>query len=121
MKILESAENYMETILVLKKQNGYVRAVDIANTLDFTKPSVSVAMKNLRENGYITIDGGNHIELTPKGLEIAERTYKRHILITKVLVSMGIDQEIASADACKIEHIVSQETIDAMEKFLEKL
>ncbi len=119
MKILESAENYLECILMLKNKNGHVRAIDIATSLGFSKPSVSIAMKNFRENGLITIDGNNNIELTDEGEKIANQTYNRHILITNVLIKMGIDEQTASTDACKIEHVISEETIAGMEKFLQ--
>ena len=118
MKILESAENYLESILILKNKNGFVRAIDIANMLEFTKPSVSIAMKNLKENAFIVVDGDNNIELTPKGMEIAGKMYERHLLITEVLISMGIDKEIAAVDACRIEHVVSNETIDGMRRYI---
>ena len=120
MRISESAENYLESILILKNRNGFVRAVDIANMLEFTKPSVSVAMKNLKGNGFIIVDSDNNIELTDKGMEIAEKMYERHLLITKVLMSMGVEEEVASIDACKIEHVVSNETIDGMRRYIKK-
>ena len=97
MKIQESAENYLETILMLHNKKGQVRSIDIATELGFSKPSVSVAMKNLRENGYISVDDGGFITLLDKGLEIAERIYERHTMLTHWLVSLGVPEEIAAA------------------------
>lgn len=114
MKIHESAENYIETIYVLKGRLGEVRSIDIANELDFSKPSVSIAMKNLRENGYAEVDSAGYINLTPAGLEIAERMYERHTILTDFLVGLGVDPEIAAEDACRIEHVISAESFDAI-------
>ncbi|MDR1770094.1 MAG: metal-dependent transcriptional regulator [Hungatella sp.] len=113
-KIQESAENYLETILMLKKRNGHVRSIDIAEELDFSKPSVSVAMKNLRENGYIGIDENGHITLQEKGLEIAERIYERHTLLSEWLIDLGVTQKTALDDACRIEHVISAESFAAI-------
>jgi Mn-dependent DtxR family transcriptional regulator len=114
MKIQESAENYLETILMLKKRNGYVRSIDIAEELDFSKPSVSVAMKNLRENGYIGIDENGHITLQEKGLEIAEKIYERHTLLSEWLIALGVTPKTALEDACRIEHVISAESFAAI-------
>lgn len=114
MKIKESAENYLETILVLSKKNGYVRSVDIATELDYSKPSVSVAMKNLRENGYIEVGVDGYITLTEKGESIAVRMYERHTMLTNWLVSLGVDADTASADACRIEHVISDDSFEAL-------
>ena len=114
MKIHESAENYLETILLLEKNNGFVRSIDIATELGFSKPSVSVAMKNLRENGYIETDTAGHIVLLSKGREVAEKMYERHMLITKWLISIGVPEDIAADDACKVEHVISEETFVAI-------
>ncbi|MDD7390741.1 MAG: metal-dependent transcriptional regulator [Lachnospiraceae bacterium] len=116
MKILESAENYLETILMLQEANGYVRSIDVANKLNFSKPSVSVAMKNLRENGYITVENEGHLVLTDKGREIAEKMYERHKLLSRWLIFMGVSEETAMEDACRMEHVISVETFDAMKK-----
>ena len=105
MKIQESAENYLETIYILTRRNGIVRSIDIVNELDFTKPSVSVAMKNLRENGYIKMDENGYITLTPKGSQIAETMYERHTLLTDWLIFLGVDQKTAVEDACRVEHL----------------
>ena len=116
MRIKESAENYLETILMLKKERGVVRSIDIATHLDFSKPSVSVAMKKLRENDYIVMDHDGLIALTDKGLEIAEKMYERHTLVSTWLINLGVPEEIALEDACKIEHVISEETFEAMKK-----
>ena len=116
MKIHESAENYLETIHMLKKEKGSVRSIDIAHELGFSKPSVSVAMKNLRENGYITVDDGGLINLTDLGQEIADRMFERHTLITRWLTALGVSPEVAAEDACKIEHVISDESFEAIKK-----
>ncbi len=116
MKIQQSAENYLEAILVIEKQKGYVRSIDIANELSFSKPSVSVAMKNLRENGYIVIDGEGNISLTEQGKEIAERMYERHVMLSNWLASLGVDEKTAAEDACKIEHVLSPESFEAIKR-----
>ena len=116
MKIQESAENYLETILILKNKNGAVRSIDIANELCFSKPSVSVAMKNLRENGYIEVDSSGYITLLDSGRQIAEKIYERHTTLSKWLVSLGVDAKTAAEDACRIEHIISSESFEAIKK-----
>lgn len=117
MKIHESAENYLETILMLKIKNPYVRSIDIANELGFSKPSVSVAMKNLRENGYVNVDGDGYITLTDKGQKIAETMYERHKWISTWLMRLGVEEKIAVEDACRIEHVISAETFEAIKGF----
>ncbi|MDD3222435.1 MAG: metal-dependent transcriptional regulator [Clostridia bacterium] len=114
MKIQESAENYLETILVLSQCQPQVRSIDIAAELGFSKPSVSVAMKNLRENGYIIVDEHGHITLTESGLRIAETIYERHTLLSSWLEFLGVDKEIAAQDACRLEHVVSAESFQAI-------
>lgn len=116
MKIHESAENYLETILMIKNKKGVVRSVDIANELDFSKPSVSVAMKNLRENGFIDVDANGYISLLDEGQKIAEKMYERHTTLSNWLISLGVPEKIAVEDACRIEHIISVETFDAIKK-----
>ena len=120
MIIKESAENYLETILVLEKRKGSVRSIDIVNELDFAKPSVSIAMKNLRENGYIEVREHGYIHLLEKGREIAERMYERHTLLTRWLVALGVEQDTAEQDACRIEHVISDETFEAIRRHGEK-
>ncbi len=116
MKIQESAENYLETILILQRQKGAVRSIDIANELEYSKPSISVAMKNLREHGYIHMDGDGFISLTESGRKIAETMYERHTWISNWLVSLGVDEKTAVQDACRIEHVISQESFDAIKR-----
>ena len=118
-KIQESAENYLETILVLKERNGTVRSVDIAAEMGFSKPSVSVAMRNLREQECITMGDDGLISLTDKGRSIAESVYERHTLFTQWLVSLGVDQTIAAQDACRIEHVLCKETFEAIKRHVE--
>lgn len=114
MKIQESAENYLETILILQKRNGMVRSIDIANELEFSKPSVSVAMKNLRENGYIQVDGDGYIKLLESGQAIADKMYERHTLLSTWLTMLGVDPRVAVEDACRIEHVISEESFAAI-------
>ena len=116
MKIHESAENYLETILVLRMRNGNVRAIDIANELEFSKPSVSVAMKNLRNNGYIHVDESGDISLLPEGQKIAQTVYEKHTVLTNYLVALGVPAEIATEDACRIEHVLSKESFEAIKR-----
>ena len=116
MKIQESAENYLETIYILRKRNGSVRSIDIANELAFSKPSVSVAMKNLRENGYIEMEPDGSITLLDRGLEIAERMYERHTFLSDWLQLLGVSPETAAEDACRIEHVISDESFDAIKR-----
>lgn len=114
----ESVEDYLETILVLSKQLPVVRSIDIANELEYSKPSVSVAMKNLRGKGYITVSSEGHIILTEEGKKLASDTYERHTLISQWLVDLGVSPETASADACRIEHDLSQESFDALKRHI---
>ncbi len=116
----ESAENYLETILILSKKKAYVRSVDIATELGYSKPSVCVAMRNLREHGYVTTDGDGLITLTQSGLEIANRVYDRHEAITKWLIGIGVSKEQAAIDACRIEHVISQESFECLRKTVEE-
>ena len=120
MKIKESAENYLEAILIIKNKKGHVRSIDVATELGFTKPSVSVAMKNFREEGYIIIDSDGGISLTEKGREIAERVYERHQVIASALIALGVDENTAYEDSCKIEHDISQQTFEKIKAHLEK-
>lgn len=120
MKIQESAENYLETILMLEQSKGRVRSIDIAVELGFSKPSVSVGMKQLRENGYVEMTDGNFLLLTDKGREIAQRMYERHTLLTDWLVFLGVDRKTAAADACRIEHVVSQESFEKIREHVRR-
>ena len=112
----ESSENYLETILILSKSHPVVRSVDVAEELGFKKSSVSVAMKNLREREHITVTKEGYIYLTESGREIAEMIYERHQLLSAWLVKLGVDEKIAAEDACKIEHVISKESFDAIKK-----
>ena len=116
MHINESAENYLETILTLSKRLPVVRSVDVANELDFKKSSVSVAMKNLREKEHITVSKEGYITLTESGLAIAEMIYERHELLTTWLVRLGVDPQVAADDACRMEHVISTESFEAIKK-----
>ena len=120
MQVHESSEDYLETILMLKERKGYVRSVDVANELAFTKASVSVAMKKLRENGYVQMEADGSLVLTEAGLAIARRVYDRHRLLTEFFVRLGVDPEVASHDACKIEHDLSEETYSKMIEFAKR-
>lgn len=114
----ESIEDYLETILTLQKKLGHVRSIDIANEMNFSKPSVSVAMKNLREKGYITIDDAGHILLTPSGQKQATDVLEKHTFLTEWLISLGVDKEIAGEDACRMEHDMSEETFQALKRHI---
>ena len=114
MKIRKAAEDYLETMLMMREKRGFVRSIDVAEALGVTKPSVSYATKRLREDGYITMDEDGHITLTESGLEIAERMYERHRMLTEFIVALGVDEETAREDACKIEHDISEKTFDAL-------
>lgn len=120
MKIQRSAEDYFETIYILKKRNGSVRAIDIVNEMGFSKPTVSVAMKKFRENGFITVDPDGQINLTQQGLFIAEKTFEKHNVIARVLLMLGVSEETAYEDACRIEHCISDESFTAIKDFLKK-
>lgn len=116
MKICESSENYLEAILMIQERCGAVRSIDVANELNFSKPSVSVAMKKLRENGCIKIDEEGHILLQPAGREIAERIYERHRLLTEFFIRLGVSPKTAAEDACKVEHDLSEETFQKIKE-----
>ena len=118
-KVHESAENYLETILVLSSRGENIRSIDIVNELEYSKPSVSVAMKNLRSKGYITMDNDGFIKLTDKGRKIAASMYERHIAISDWLIYLGVDKKTAVQDACKMEHVISDKSFSAIKKHLE--
>ena len=124
MRTNQSLEDYLETILMLKNENGAVRSIDIARSLGFSKPSVSIAMKSLREKGYVEVDTNGHITLTNKGLTVANKIYERHEILTKLLIHIGVDEETAKEDACKLEHDISDETFSVIrnhaDRFLKK-
>ena len=118
MHVNESAENYLETILVLSQKLPVVRSVDIATELDFKKPSVSVAMKKLRESEHITVSPEGYIPLTPSGKEIADRFYERHTLLSSWLERLGVNPKVAAEDACRIEHVISSESFEAIKRHI---
>ena len=118
MVIHESAENYLESILVLQERRGPVRSIDIVNELGFSKPSVSIAMKKLRENGYISMEPDGRITLNESGLAIANRIYDRHKTITRFFMLLGVSEDVATEDACKVEHDISDETFEKIHQFV---
>ena len=118
MKIRKASEDYLEAMLMMKEERGYIRSIDIASLLGVTKPSVSYATRRLRENGYITMDADGLITFTEKGLEIATRVYTRHKVLSKFFMSIGVSQETALEDACNVEHDISKETFNAICKHL---
>lgn len=117
----ESGENYLETILILEQKNGSVRSIDIANELDYTKPSISRAMGILRKNGLITMENSGRIVLTSQGRKKANDIYERHLLLTRFLVlTLSLDEETAATDACRIEHVISAKTFEKVKEFVER-
>ena len=120
MVVSESVEDYLEAILVLQEKNGYVRSVDIANHLELSKASVSIAMKNLKENKFIKITDNHEIRLSETGLELAKSVYEKHLMFSEFFIELGVPKEIAARDACKIEHVVSKTTFDAIKSFVAK-
>jgi Mn-dependent DtxR family transcriptional regulator len=120
MKIQKSAENYLETIYILSHKDSPVRSIDISVKLGFSKPSVSIAMKKLRVDGYIEIDSGGFITLTDSGRMVAESMYERHTHISALLISLGVDRQTAIDDACKIEHIISEQSFFAIKNHMAK-
>ena len=120
MQLQESGQMYLETIYVLSKTISGVHSIDISEHMGYSKPSVSRAVNLLKSGGYITIDEENHITLTESGLEIAEKIYNRHIVLSKMLMALGVDEKIASEDACRMEHTISDESFEAISKHLEK-
>ncbi|MEE8886873.1 MAG: metal-dependent transcriptional regulator [Eubacteriales bacterium] len=120
MKIQKSAEDYLETMLILKEEKGYIRSVDIADRIGVTKPSVSYAVKHLRENGYLTMDRSGFITLTDSGMAIATKIYSRHNMLTELFEMAGVNPETARDDACKVEHDISDETYEALSYILEQ-
>lgn len=121
MTIRQSAEDYLETMLMMQEQHGYIRSVDVAEHLGVTKPSVSYATKRLRENGYLTMDATGLITLTEKGLKIATEMYERHKLLSDFLIHLGVSEAVAKEDACRIEHVLSEETYAAIQSLTNQL
>lgn len=120
MRILRASEDYLETMLMMQRKHGYIRSIDIASYLGVTKPSVSYATKRLRENGYITMDADGLISLTDSGLSIAKKMLERHTALTRSLVYLGVSEETAETDACKMEHDISEETFNAICRHAER-
>ena len=120
MRLQESGEMYLETIYVLSKTISGVHSIDISEHMGYSKPSVSRAVNLLKSGGYITIDGDNHISLTDTGLEIAEKIYNRHIVLSKMLVALGVPEDIATEDACRMEHTISDESFEAIRRHVER-
>ena len=120
MKIQESGENYLETILMLEQKNGSVRSIDIANELEFSKPSVSRAIGLLKSGGYVMTDKNGHLLLTDTGREIAQKIYERHTMLTRFLMELGVDENTASSDACRMEHVISDISFQAIKKHATK-
>ena len=120
MKIHASAEDYLERILILSENNDELHAIDIARSMNFSKPSVSIALKKLQEKKLIEIDDNLHIHLTETGRDIATKVYEKHTIISKALISLGVDEEIAKEDACKLEHVLSEQSFEAIKKFINK-
>lgn len=120
MKSEKTTEDYLEAMLMIKEQKGYIRSIDVAEHLGVTKPSVTYTTKRLREKGYITMDADNLITITETGMEIASGTYERHKLLTKIFTRLGVDEAIAKEDACRVEHDLSPETYKALSEFIKK-
>ncbi|MDO4355108.1 MAG: metal-dependent transcriptional regulator [Clostridia bacterium] len=120
MKIQESRENYLEAILVLEKQKGQVRSIDVANFLDFSKPSVSVAVNNLKNALLLTVTPEGWLKLTEAGRALAEQVYERHLLLSKILIAMGVDETTAQDDACRVEHVISQASFERIKAYAKR-
>lgn len=120
MQLQESGEMYLETILILTETSSHVRSIDVCEYMGFSKPSVSRAIGLLKNGGYVNVDSDGYLTLTPDGLEVAKKVYERHGLLTDFLISLGVSHEIASADACKIEHVLSDETVEAIKRHVNK-
>lgn len=121
MSLFESGEDYLEAILMLSESQDSVHAIDVVTKLGYSKPSVSIALKKLKEGGYLTIDSNNHIHLTETGLEIAKKIYERHKILTDLLIKLGVNKETAEEDACKLEHDLSDESWNAIKNYSKKI
>jgi Mn-dependent DtxR family transcriptional regulator len=121
MPLLESGENYLEAILILSNKQSEIHAIDIVNLLNFSKPSVSIMLKKLKDSGYISIDKNSHIQLTIQGKNVAEKIYERHTYLTDFLIKIGVDSSTAEEDACKIEHDLSDKSFQAIKQLIDKL
>lgn len=121
MNVGETIENYLENIYILLKKNGEIRSIDIVNAMGYSKPTISIMMKQLREKDFVDFDEAGYITLTDKGLAVAEKVYERHIVLTEVLMRLGVDEKTAKEDACKIEHVLSKESFAKIRDFAERL
>ncbi len=121
MKMTESSEDYLETILMEQCRHGKVRSIDVVNAMGFSRPTVSIAMKKLMENGYVTMGDGGSLELTDLGRTVAERVYERHRVIARLLMAIGVDEETAYTDACRMEHDMSEKTFSCVKKYYHKI
>ena len=121
MRLQESGEMYLETILILSREKNYVRSIDVCEYMGYSKPSISRAVSLLRNNGYVNMDDRGYLSLTEPGQVIAEKIYERHQVLTKVLTDLGVDKKAAAEDACRIEHVISDETFDAIKKHIEQV
>lgn len=120
MHLQESGEMYLETILVLKNKKGAVRSIDVATEMGYSKPSISRAMSHLREGGYVNMDTDGYLTLTEAGMEIATKIYDRHNVLSKALMLLGVDEKTATEDACRVEHVISDETFTAIKEFINR-
>lgn len=120
MHLQESGEMYLETILILSKQRSYVRSIDVSEYMGYSKPSVSRAVGLLKEGGYLSVNADGFLSLTDAGREVAEKIYERHTLLTELLIQLGVDEAVAAEDACKMEHIISDETFDAIKRHVNR-
>ena len=120
MSLYESGQMYLETIYVLSKEKNFVRSIDVGEHMGYSKPSVSRAVSTLKSDGYITVDENGGLKLTEKGLEVAEAMYERHTILTRILMELGVDEETAAEDACRMEHVISDATFAAIKTHLEK-
>ena len=120
MRLQESGEMYLETILILSQRMEHVRAIDICEEMNYSKPSVSRGLKILRENSYITVDKNGYVSLSKTGLEVAQKIYERHQVLSEVLIKLGVDPQIAIEDACRMEHVISDTSFEAIKKFIKK-
>ncbi len=120
MKIQKASEDYLEAMLMMQEKHGFIRSIDVAEHLGVTKPSVSYATKRLRENGYISMDPDGHIHLSSEGMAIAQQMYRRHKVLTDFLLRLGVSEDTARSDACRLEHDISEESFEAVRRFLEQ-
>lgn len=120
MQVGETVENYLETILILMKRLDQVRSIDVVNEMGYSKPTISIMMKQLREDGFIEIDDSGFISFTDLGRQIASQVYERHVLLTQLLIDLGVDEEVAGEDACRVEHVISKESFEKIKAFYNK-